>query len=525
MSGYDAPEFEEPGVEPARGPQTYFYSNQSGDYVLEVLFPYVGRPAISGDYAISNDKSLPGIRVFERNTGAWQLQGSFAPADLFARNTDRLEMDGELAVLGLGWYPDDLQNRRAVGVFQRDANGTFTHVADLVPSDSLTAEGFGHAVDIDGRRIVVRSSDAAYVFDLPLDLSQPDKIQDDFQDGNAADWTPVAGSTFTVVTSGGTRVLRQSSVAGDAGASLAVDWTDQVIHADVRARAFNGSNRWFGLVVRKTDENNYYYVTMRSSNVIELKRMVNGVFQTLASAPLPVTLNRNYRVTLEAVGTLLRAYVDGRLMVQAHDSSLSHGRAGVQMYKTSADYDNVVVSPSRFTSLFKAEDHPGSMFPWTTGENSTWTTVEDGSTRVYEQSAVDTTTPRATVGVDTDDQILAARAKAVSFGTSANAWFGLIARYVDDRNYYYVTVRRDNTISLRKLVNGAIHVLDTAALTVNPGAWYQLRLEAVGNRVRTYVNGNLVLEAVDNQPIQSGRYGMMTYKTIARFDDFAASQP
>jgi hypothetical protein len=43
--------------------------------------------------------------------------------------------------------------------------------------------------------------------------------------------------------------------------------------------------------------------------------------------------------------------------------------------------------------------------------------------------------------------------------------------------------------------------------------------------MRAYVSGNLVLEALDNQPIQSGRYGMMAYKTIARFDEFAASQP
>jgi len=41
-------------------------------------------------------------------------------------------------------------------------------------------------------------------------------------------------------------------------------------------------------------------------------------------------------------------------------------------------------------------------------------------------------------------------------------------------------------ISLRELVNGAIHVLDTATLNVQPDTWYQLRLEAIGDRVRAY---------------------------------------
>jgi hypothetical protein len=230
-------------------------------------------------------------------------------------------------------------------------------------------------------------------------------------------------------------------------------------------------------------------------------------------------------VTLEAVGTLVRAFVDGRLLVQAHDSSLTHGRAGVQMYRTSADFDNVVVSPSPFTTLFQDEIGPFSMQSWTVGENSSWTTVSDGSMQVYEQSAIETSTPRAITGALADDQIVTARAKAMTFGSSAGAWFGLIARYVDDQNYYYVTVRKDNTISLRKLVNGAIQVFDTAPLTVTPGTWYQLRLEAVGNHLRVYANGALVLEAIDNQPIESGRYGMMTFRTVARFGEFVAFQP
>jgi hypothetical protein len=38
----------------------------------------------------------------------------------------------------------------------------------------------------------------------------------------------------------------------------------------------------------------------------------------------------------------------------------------------------------------------------------------------------------------------------------------VVVRFVDDQNYYYVTARNSKTISLRKLVNGAVTVLGSA---------------------------------------------------------------
>ncbi|MFL6548109.1 MAG: hypothetical protein ACJ8OJ_05405, partial [Povalibacter sp.] len=102
--------------------------------------------------------------------------------------------------------------------------------------------------------------------------------------------------------------------------------------------------------------------------------------------------------------------------------------------------------------------------------------------------------------------------------------FGLIARYVDEKNYYYVTVRRENTISLRKMVNGTITTLDTAPLTVTPGSAYNLRLEAIGSSLRAYVNGNLLLEGSDTTH-KSGRYGTVMYSAKTTYEDFTTWQP
>jgi hypothetical protein len=143
---------------------------------------------------------------------------------------------------------------------------------------------------------------------------------------------------------------------------------------------------------------------------------------------------------------------------------------------------------------------------------------------VYAQSSV-AGDAHSLTGVDTtDDQIIETRAKATAFGAGPGRWFGVMARFQDGRNFYYVTLRNDHTVSLRKLVNGTIQVLDTAPLTVTTGSWYSIRLEAVGDALRTYVNGRLLLEARDST-FERGAYGLVMHEAAARYDDFKAVQP
>jgi hypothetical protein len=85
-------------------------------------------------------------------------------------------------------------------------------------------------------------------------------------------------------------------------------------------------------------------------------------------------------------------------------------------------------------------------------------------------------------------------------------------------------VRNSNTVSLRKLVNGAITVLGTATLTVTSNTWYDLRLDAVGNDLRAFVNGVQVLQATDVSHA-GGQGGILTYKTGAEFAGYIAWQP
>lgn len=468
--------------------------------------------AIDLPSALTSGEPNNGAYAFTRDSsGTWSLTDRLVRPDALALGwgVDSIDIRGGLAVLSARGSP---------AVFQRSADNTFRYVARLFASDR---QGLWSS-DVSGRRIATSGVGAVYIFDLPTDLTQPGTVQDGFEDGNASDWTPLAGSSFGVAATH-SRVYRQSSTAGNATSLWGgTDRTNQAVEADIKPTAYapTTGDKWFGLVTRYLDANNYYYVTLRNNNTVLLRRMLNGVFTTLDSASLPITLNRTYRVRLEAIGTRLSVFVDDQLLGEASDTSLTHGQAGVMTYKTRADYDNVLVSSNPRTTLVSYAFSYGadSRENWET--LGTWTRVNDRE--VFVQSDL-TSGARAITGVATDDQIVHARMLRTS-AAGTNNWFGLAARYRDAGNYYYFTLRNNNTIALRKLVNNAIVELDSAPLTVAANTWYRARFEAVGTQLRVYMNDSLVLEATDASHT-SGRYGPVMYRAGMEYDDILAVQP
>ena len=417
-------------------------------------------------------------------------------------------------------------NRYVINVFAKDTNGAYAHVAVLVASDG----GSLGSAAISGRRVIAGCQSGVCVFELPASFAPPAVVQDTFVGTTPTGWSLSAGGSFSITQSGATRVLRQvetTSTATHTALLAASNWANQSIEADVRPTAFNGSDRWVGLTTRYQDAGNQYYVTLRSSNVIRLRKLVNGAQVTLASTALPVTLNRTYRLRLESIGKHHRVYADGVMLLDAIDGSFASGRAGLLTYRASADFDNVVVSPAPVTTMFKTGLNEGwGEHLWSLSGPGVWGGTWTGTESVFTQTSV-AGDARAVIGVPNDDQQVEFKIRATAFasgGGTGDRWFGAIARYTNDTNYYYVSMRSGGTISLRKVVNGAITVLATANMPVALNEWYTLRLEAVGSRLRTYVNGTLALEAADSA-LANGRTGVVTYRTAAQFQLFRAVQP
>jgi hypothetical protein len=485
---------------------------------------------IEGDHAFANSASRLRGPHHLRQSGGWSVVGNLLRPDRALLSAGAMDLLNGIAAVGYSDAGSGL-GLDSIGIFRRNAGETFDHVANLVASDG---EVFGNPA-ISGRRIVASGRDvggccgptAVYVYDLPADFSQPALIQDDFEDRNVAEWTHIPGSAVTVPSNGLSFFYRQSSVAGDAGSlRTGVDLRNQSIEADVVGKAFASpvtGDRWFGLVVRQTDPGNLYYFTLRTNQTISLRKRVNGVITVLDSAAMPVLLNRRYKLRLEAIGSHIKAYVDGQLVLEAIDQSLPRGTPGLRMFRFATDYDNVVISPNPQLSLLSDDfEQSGTHEPWWFPRLGTWNEVAEGNGVVFEQSSL-STDGRITTDIDADDQAIQVRARATQFA-AGDRWFGLVSRLQDDQNFYYLTVRSSGAVSLRKLVNGQVAVLDSAAFPVSVGTWYTLRLEAIGTSLRGYVNGRPLVEAIDDD-FAEGTYGLATSRATARFDNFRVTQP
>ncbi len=231
---------------------------------------------------------------------------------------------------------------------------------------------------------------------------------------------------------------------------------------------------------------------------------------------------------LESIGTRHRVYVDGVPLLDADDSSLASGRAALMTFHTAADFDNVIVSPTPTVTMYSFDLERPFEFPdpgyFTESGAGLWLDPNETGRGMRQASVAGDA--RAVTGVPADDQSIEVRARATTFaGTgSGDRWFGIAARYVDTGNYFYLSARSNNTVSLRKVNNGTITILGTAPMPITLGQWYRLRLEVVGLRVRAYVNGRLRLEATD-ATLPRGVTGFVTFRTAADFDDYRAIQP
>lgn len=168
-------------------------------------------------------------------------------------------------------------------------------------------------------------------------------FSDDFEDGNSSGWT-TSGGTWSVATDA-SRVLRQSGTSSDARARAgSASWTNYTVAARVKPTAFNGSNRFVALLARAQSNTSYYYLALRSSNVVELKKLVGGSSTTLASAPVTVTLNTFYTLSITVSGTSLSGRVNNGTPLTATDSQFGAGGIGVATFNASGSFDDVLVS-------------------------------------------------------------------------------------------------------------------------------------------------------------------------------------
>jgi len=98
---------------------------------------------------------------------------------------------------------------------------------------------------------------------------------------------------------------------------------------------------------------------------------------------------------------------------------------------------------------------------------------------------------------------------------------GLVFRLKDPNNYYIVRANAlENNYRLYHVVNGRRSQFAGANLKVTSGEWHELRVEAAGNKITCYYDGNKKIEATDDTFKDAGKVGLWTKAdSVTYFDD------
>ena len=482
-----------------------------------------GAVALQGTVAVA-----PGSSYFRNVNGQWTNQGKLPFID-YATGTG----EGSAPVFRDGLLltsdrEDGFRPESRLYVFAPNALGGFDHVAIL--NTTYTPQDF----DVSGRTVVVESLEtwttfnpSIQIFTLPDPIRSPEVIVNDFEARDVSGFTQVGSAGFGLAGAGSTYVYR-SAAGGDAVAILNDSNASryQRAAADLRPLEVASGDPWVGLALRYTDANNYYAATLRSSNVLRIVRKQDGVLTTLGEVFAPFRLNTTRHLSFTADGKKLQAVLsspDATVPINVEDTSFGSGKVALMSSRTRVDFDNVLAAPSRGVGIvaksYDDYDFYGRQFKFTGGH---WEEQFD-QFRLAQTDASSSTS--AVIGVPTTDQTVTASVQLDSFGSSQPvASFGLLARYVDARTNYSLSVRSSGSLQIRKTVDGVLTVLRGVSFSVAPGSYHRYEFSVIGNELHASVDGTLVATALEDD-IPSGSYGLTTYRSAIGVKSFYSSEP
>jgi hypothetical protein len=336
-------------------------------------------------------------------------------------------------------------------------------------------------------------------------------LWDDFEDGDADGWTTDLGS-WSIITEGSNHVYKSSTPTTTgrvfAGAS---GWADYSTIAKIKVDTWNSIGR-AGVITRYTDGDNYYGMYYRGDGNLYIVKRVNGTQSTLISTPVTAPSTGVYHTyELQVSGTTLNAYLDGDLIITTTDSSLSSGYAALYAYNETAYFDDVTAP--LLVDRFEDGDATG----WSL-DVGTWSVVSSGSDQIYEANTPSSTGKVYTGQSDWDDYSVEANIKVTSWNRKA----GLLARYADSQNYYFMYYDdSDGKMHIDKRVSNVVTGINSVAMTApSTGAWHSFRLSVNGYTLTAFVDGSQILSVTDaGQSFSSGKVGLYTFNQTADFDD------
>lgn len=171
-------------------------------------------------------------------------------------------------------------------------------------------------------------------------------LTDDFESYSsfpAGTWTNASGNGSWSIATDGSKVAVQTSSTTNTyivtnGTS---SWSNYTYSAKVKVGSTSVRN---GIVARYTNSNNYYFLILYNGNLL-LNKKVSGSTTTIQQVPFTANTSTFYNLQLVVNGTSVQGYVNGTLMVQGTDTSLTNGVPGFYANGV-AEFDDVSVTDS-----------------------------------------------------------------------------------------------------------------------------------------------------------------------------------
>lgn len=117
------------------------------------------------------------------------------------------------------------------------------------------------------------------------------------------------------------------------------------------------------------------------------------------------------------------------------------------------------------------------------------------------------------------------RARISHPGGSAGKLAGVVYNFVNLSNYYEAAFSPNGTVQLRAVRSGIPQTVASAAFDFRSNEWFDVEIVRTADKTTLNVNGVTVLSGVAQTEFQSGRLGLITRGTRARFDKVAVAVP
>jgi hypothetical protein len=158
---------------------------------------------------------------------------------------------------------------------------------------------------------------------------------------------------------------------------------------------------------------------------------------------------------------------------------------------------------------------------WNDGNTTGWTASGGSWTSTSGELSQTTTTSSYVLYHNTftgTEQTIEAKVK-VNSGNDRSAYIAF--RGQNNTNYYLFGIRTNqDRVKVVKVTGGALSSdLAYASRVLNDGEWYGLRVTVTGNRIRGWLNCEQVIDYTDATLWASGKAGLSTRRTNARFED------